>query len=72
MVRSRKILDDRMTMHEDKDIEDLPEEMGRDFVSRILERREKNPTEITDTMLVAYVAVNLLAGSDTTAVVLRT
>jgi cytochrome P450 len=42
-----------------------------DFVDRFLEAKKTHPDIVTPPILAGYVATNLLAGSDTTAVVMR-
>ena len=65
-VRSRKILNDRLTE------KDIPEEKGpRDFTRRSLEAESKD-AGISDGQMIGYVQANLVAGSDTTAIALRT
>ncbi|KAI9657108.1 MAG: hypothetical protein M1821_003274 [Bathelium mastoideum] len=71
LKRSREILDDRVKALHERDAEKYSDEMGRDFVSRFFEQKEKNPTEVSDNMLLMYVTQNIVAGSDTTAIVLR-
>lgn len=65
-ARSRKILEDRLTE------KDVPEEKGpRDFTTRFLEAQAKD-SSISDGQMIGYVQANLVAGSDTTAIALRT
>ena len=70
-VRSSQILEERIKTNKKRDVEELPEEMGRDFVTRFLEQKEKNPEGVSDRALLTWVNQNLTAGSDTTAVTLR-
>ncbi|CAD6580679.1 MAG: hypothetical protein ASARMPREDX12_000234 [Alectoria sarmentosa] len=67
--RSRRILEDRLSEKDGAD------EVGRtrplDFTHRFLEAQKKDPT-ITDGQMIGYVQANLVAGSDTTAIAMRT
>lgn len=44
----------------------------RDFIARFLEAKEKDPDLLNDRNMLGFVGSNLQAGSDTTAIVLRT
>jgi cytochrome P450 len=44
---------------------------GTDFMDRFLEQKRQHPGIVDDQVLVGYVGTNIIAGSDTTAVVLR-
>ncbi|KAL9097808.1 MAG: hypothetical protein Q9165_000134 [Trypethelium subeluteriae] len=70
-LKASQLLGERDEMQKGKDIEDFPEEMGRDFTSRFLEQKQKNPNSVSDRMLLAYITLNIFAGSDTTAVTMR-
>ncbi|KAH6698502.1 pisatin demethylase [Leptodontidium sp. MPI-SDFR-AT-0119] len=43
----------------------------RDFLSRFLESKEKNPTVMDDRRVTAFCSLNMFAGSDTTGISLR-
>lgn len=49
-----------------------PHPERRDMISRFIETQKTHPGTVTDGVMKSYVVTNLLAGSDTTAVVLRT
>ncbi|KAJ5131999.1 pisatin demethylase, partial [Penicillium atrosanguineum] len=50
---------------------ETPGASRRDFLTRFLEAREKNPELMTDQRLATYANTNVSAGSDTTAIALR-
>lgn len=51
--------------------EGSPRPERRDMMSRFLEAQKTHPETVSDGVLRTYVSTNLLAGSDTTAIVLR-
>lgn len=67
--RSRRILEDRLSEKDGAD------EVGKtrplDFTHGFLEAQKKDPS-ITDGQMIGYVQANLVAGSDTTAIAMRT
>ena len=71
--RAKSILDNRMKQGED-DIQNADGDptKKKDFVSRFLEVKEKDPKSVSTAQLVGYVMTNLVAGSDTTAIAMRT
>ncbi|KAF2238438.1 cytochrome P450 [Viridothelium virens] len=70
-LKASQLLGERNEIRKGKDNEIFPHEMGRDFTSRFLEQKQKNPDGISDRMLLAYITLNIFAGSDTTAVTMR-
>lgn len=67
MVRARQILQERLTS-----TRETPSATRRDFVSRFLEAKEKHPDMLNDRNMMGFIGSNLQAGSDTTAIALRT
>lgn len=66
MIRAKAMLDYRLS-HPGKEAE------GRtDFISRFVEAKNKHPETLTDRNMLGFVGSNLQAGSDTTAIALRT
>lgn len=69
-LRCKRMLQERMD--EEKPLAvDGEAKRPKDFVSAFLEAQQKDPS-ISDGQLVGYVQANLVAGSDTTSVILRT
>lgn len=68
-TRSRQILEDRLS--EKDGAFEVGKTRPRDFTHRFLEAQAKDPS-ITDGQMVGYVQANLVAGSDTTAIAIRT
>ena len=66
MVRARGMLEERLA------IKDATESPHRDFISRFLEAKEKHPETLNNRNMLGFVGSNLQAGSDTTAIALRT
>ena len=66
MVRARQMLKDRMDRPDESD------DTHRDFIYRFLEAKEKHPETLGDRNMLGFVGSNLQAGSDTTAIALRT
>lgn len=64
-LRCKKILADRLAE------EDARSDRPQDFTSAFLQAQRKDPS-ISDGQMIGYVQANLVAGSDTTAVILRT
>lgn len=69
-LRCRRILKDRFN-EEKEGTAAKGEDRPQDFTSAFLEAQRKDPS-ISDGQLIGYVQANLVAGSDTTAVILRT
>lgn len=67
--RCRRILEDRLS--EQDGTEEIRKGRPHDFTDRFLEAQRKDPS-ISDGQLIGYVQANLIAGSDTTAAVMRT
>lgn len=67
MVRARQILQERVSSTWEK-----PSATRRDFVSRFLEAKENHPEMLNDRNMMGFIGSNLQAGSDTTAIALRT
>ncbi|KAL4738144.1 cytochrome P450 [Aspergillus similis] len=65
-MRCKRILEDRI---EQEKLNTAPEQP--DFARRFLEAQRRDPS-ISDGQLIGYMQANLIAGSDTTAVVMRT
>lgn len=61
----------RDRLAEEKSPEKTPDGTKGDFMERFLEAQRLHPKVVTNTNLSSYVASNFLAGSDTTAVTLR-
>ncbi|ROW15979.1 hypothetical protein VPNG_02628 [Cytospora leucostoma] len=73
-MRSRAILEDRLAEADQADREGearRPASQPPDLADRLLEAQRKDP-RISEGQLVGYLQTNLVAGSDTTAIVLRT
>ncbi|KAF4200321.1 hypothetical protein CNMCM8927_003499 [Aspergillus lentulus] len=68
-TRCRRILDDRLS--ERDGTEDIRKDRPHDFTDRFLEAQRKDGS-ISDGQMIGYVQANLIAGSDTTATVMRT
>ena len=66
--RCRKILHDRLSQQDGS--EDARKGRPTDFADRFLEAQKKDPS-ISEGQLIGYTQANLVAGSDTTAVVIR-
>jgi cytochrome P450 len=64
MVRARAMLAERLAKSDSSN--------QRDFISRFLEAKEKHPETLNDRNMLGFVGSNLQAGSDTTAIALRT
>lgn len=67
-TRCRKILHDRLSQQDGS--EEARKGRPTDFTDRFLEAQKKDPS-ISEGQLIGYVQANLIAGSDTTAVVIR-
>ncbi|KAL9094773.1 MAG: hypothetical protein Q9165_003044 [Trypethelium subeluteriae] len=67
--RCRRILDNRLS--ERDGTEEIRKDRPRDFTDRFLDAQRKDPS-ISDGQMIGYVQANLIAGSDTTAAVMRT
>lgn len=73
-MRSRAILEDRLAEADQSDRKGevrRPAGQPSDLADRLLEAQRKDP-RISEGQLVGYLQTNLVAGSDTTAIVLRT
>ncbi|CEJ61145.1 Putative VrtE [Penicillium brasilianum] len=72
-MRCKRILEDRIEYEKSLDSEtrQQQDQKPHDFAHRFLEAQRKDPT-ISDGQLIGYMQANLIAGSDTTAVVMRT
>lgn len=66
MLRARAMLEERLQTLQSTKAD------SRDFISRFLEAKEKNPDLLNERNMMGFVGSNLQAGSDTTAIVLRT
>lgn len=66
MLRARSMLEERLATTSYFD-----SESQRDFISRFLEAKEKHPESLNDRNMLGFVGSNLQAGSDTTAIALR-
>lgn len=66
MVRAKSMLAERL---QTRDRAGSPQ---RDFINRFLEAKEKHPDTLNDRNMLGFVGSNLQAGSDTTAIALRT
>ncbi|PWY67724.1 cytochrome P450 [Aspergillus eucalypticola CBS 122712] len=72
-MRCKRILEDRIEYEKSLEFETRQQhdQKPHDFAHRFLEAQRKDPT-ISDGQLIGYMQANLIAGSDTTAVVMRT
>ena len=72
-MRCKRILEDRMAYEKSLDsrTQQQQDQKPHDFAHRFLEAQRKDPS-ISDGQLIGYMQANLIAGSDTTAVVMRT
>jgi cytochrome P450 len=72
-MRCKRILEDRMEYEKSLDptARKQQDQKPHDFAHRFLEAQRKDPA-ISDGQLIGYMQANLIAGSDTTAVVMRT
>jgi cytochrome P450 len=70
-LRCKKILADRIAEEKSGKYEVQRQTRPHDFTYAFLEAQRKDPS-ISDGQLIGYVQANLVAGSDTTAVVMRT
>ncbi|KAL4925851.1 cytochrome P450 [Aspergillus undulatus] len=79
-MRCKRILEDRIEQEkanlapgkkQNTDVRGDRKERPPDFAHRFLEAQRKDPS-ISDGQLIGYMQANLIAGSDTTAVVMRT
>jgi cytochrome P450 len=69
-MRCKRILEERIEQ-EKSNLRTGPQDGPHDFAHRFLEAQRKDP-DISDGQLIGYMQANLIAGSDTTAVVMRT
>ncbi|KAF3481326.1 uncharacterized protein GIQ15_04085 [Arthroderma uncinatum] len=69
-MRCKRILEDRIE-EEKSHSGAIRQDRPHDFAHRFLEAQRKDPS-ISDGQLIGYMQANLIAGSDTTAVVMRT
>ncbi|KAJ6443398.1 major facilitator superfamily transporter [Purpureocillium lavendulum] len=76
-MRCKRILEDRIEQEKKAEARgttykpDSQRDRPHDFAHRFLEAQRKDPS-ISDGQLIGYMQANLIAGSDTTAVVMRT
>lgn len=66
MMRARSMLAERMETKEGT------KSSRRDFINRFLVAKKKHPDTLNDRNMLGFVRSNLQAGSDTTAIALRT